>query len=553
MLRNPLLFSVALASLLASSCVDDKQQDKGVVDTSFPPESPLAIEKADSLSNLRPIAVESAHPYANDLNSEFVIDLEEVVPTCTSEVRLHFAALQLETDYDFLSVVDSNGQVVQRLTGAPSEEFSEWIPVREDERLISLVLDTDYSVVRHGFRVDGVEWASDLVCPLVVPTLCPANTVDVTPPLGDCQCPGARVCAPVDQLQARHAFAGGVAGGFRGTLFEGTEAYSTSNFSRTNPHLGSIDAQAIRSFMAAAVGAGMLHTQSNPDAGNMTEEFSLNAGSQSMAHAHAAGTYPAEQAAIIAQYDALFVCGEGQPLTCAEGNTCDNGSCVAESTCVCAEIFAPVCGENGQTFANRCLADCNEAVQIAHDGACGIAGDFCGGLLGRTCQDEFRCRFGDNQFEYPFPDASGSCVAENYCDVPANCEGLPHIAVPGQWACEENTCSWAAGSPWTTVPNWQMETHHPYANNESLWTKLFAPEGSTQVRIELVTDFSLEKNYDFLEVWSWNGSSWVKAGQLSDTQPAGEEFVFDGRYHYLHFVSDSSVTDSGFSLSASYK
>ena len=45
----------------------------------------------------------------------------------------------------------------------------------------------------------------------------------------------------------------------------------------------------------------------------------------------------------------------------------------------------------------------------------------CGGIQGLTCRDGFKCRFGASQYEYPYPDAAGSCVADNYCDAPADC------------------------------------------------------------------------------------------------------------------------------------
>jgi len=49
------------------------------------------------------------------------------------------------------------------------------------------------------------------------------------------------------------------------------------------------------------------------------------------------------------------------------------------------------------------------------------------------------------------------------------------------------------------------------------------------------------------EVWSWDGS-WLR-GEFTGTEgPNGQRFA--GQHHYLHFVSDSSVTSRGFSLSA---
>ncbi|HUS30648.1 MAG TPA: hypothetical protein VMZ53_19195, partial [Kofleriaceae bacterium] len=59
--------------------------------------------------------------------------------------------------------------------------------------------------------------------------------------------------------------------------------------------------------------------------------------------------------------------------------------------------------------------------------------------------------------------------------------------------------------------------------------------------------------YDSLEVWTWKNNAWAKVKTL--TGPVGtittEEFL--GRYHYLRFVSDSSVTGQGVTLDAEWR
>mgnify|MGYP003632273144 CR=1 FL=1 len=538
------------AGLAAASCTAEKLEEKGLVDTSVPPQTPLGLGKADGVENMIALQVASEHPYANDMNEEFVIDLEGVVPECTGEVRLHFAALQLEEGYDFLHVVDSEGQIIQSLTGDHGDEFSQWLRV-DNQRIVSVVLESDYSITRHGFEIDGVERASNLLCPAFVPPPCAAGEIDINPPRGECECQRMPTCVAVTDVGAQHSIGGGFAGTYSGNRFAGTQAFSTSS-TTGDVALGSIDETALRAFMSDAINSGMLYGEDVSNPANVSEEFLLSAGSQDASYVRAAGSFPENEARVIAHFESLFTCGEGEPLSCAAGNACIGGSCVSEEACICPEIFAPVCDVNGQQYSNACKANCASA-EIAHEGACGTAGDACGGFQGLQCQPEFRCRFGESQYDFPFPDAMGSCVAEDYCDAPQDCTGLPHIAVPGTWACEQNQCSWDAGSPWTAVPNWSLETSHPYPHNASQWTQLFAPAGARAVRLEILEEFSLEDGYDFLEVWTWSGSSWSQVARFTGDETAGASYEFEGRFHYLHFVSDYSVAAHGFELAASYR
>lgn len=73
------------------------------------------------------------------------------------------------------------------------------------------------------------------------------------------------------------------------------------------------------------------------------------------------------------------VCGTIVGLSCEEGEYCDFGAgqCLvsdAAGLCrarpqLCAEIFAPVCGCDGKTYENACVATIAGA-QIDHDGSC---------------------------------------------------------------------------------------------------------------------------------------------------------------------------------------
>jgi len=47
-------------------------------------------------------------------------------------------------------------------------------------------------------------------------------------------------------------------------------------------------------------------------------------------------------------------------------------SCLTEKDCVCPEYYSPVCGSNGKTYANPCMAECDDVEYI--EGECPVYG-----------------------------------------------------------------------------------------------------------------------------------------------------------------------------------
>ncbi|MCA9679211.1 MAG: hypothetical protein KC464_29545, partial [Myxococcales bacterium] len=82
------------------------------------------------------------------------------------------------------------------------------------------------------------------------------------------------------------------------------------------------------------------------------------------------------------------------------------------------------------------------------------AGAVCGGHVNPphpACADGLTCK--DLRPMGLASDATGECHTETWCLDAAmaeyNCAGLPHVAVPGQWGCEELTCTWIADTSMT--------------------------------------------------------------------------------------------------------
>ena len=83
-------------------------------------------------------------------------------------------------------------------------------------------------------------------------------------------------------------------------------------------------------------------------------------------------------------------CGDGQfcnfDIDASCGFADASGVCAAKPE-VCIELYAPVCGCDGQTYGNACFANA-AGTSVAADGECKT---FCGGFGNIACPDGKVC------------------------------------------------------------------------------------------------------------------------------------------------------------------
>lgn len=97
-----------------------------------------------------PFPVESPHPYDNDWSGQIGID----APEGATEIKLHFARIDVEAGYDFVQAKSPDGTKLAEWTGDLGEVESAALPGSE----IRLWMFTDGSVTDWGIRLDGFSW-----------------------------------------------------------------------------------------------------------------------------------------------------------------------------------------------------------------------------------------------------------------------------------------------------------------------------------------------------------------------------------------------------------
>ena len=141
-MKRYLRHSALFALVFASAC------GKGGLDETTETHEKAEAEASAQLAGwtLDTVRQESLHPLAHNLKETIEVE----APDTARKLRLRFASIRMERNYDFLIIQDEWGTEIERITGNHTNYLSRTLPSRKAK----IVLETDSSVASWGFVLD---------------------------------------------------------------------------------------------------------------------------------------------------------------------------------------------------------------------------------------------------------------------------------------------------------------------------------------------------------------------------------------------------------------